>query len=149
MCPSGCGPLYKPGTDLRDTTCPCGFGYFDRFGFFVAGDLVRVGQAISREAYAIHPHSCPVHVDPRNRNLDPGLSVSDRQGRGFRDYFLPGTGIDFEILKIYVAYDGPTASVRPSKFNVILAHFSSKNKALTSHRDNWDISYMANRSQLG
>ena len=119
MCPSGCGPLYKPGTDLRDTTCPCGFGYFDRDGFFVGGDRVRAGQAISREAYAGHPHSCPVHADPRNREADASASLgNDEQSHSFRDYFMPETGIDFEVLKIYVSRDSELASARPTTFHV-------------------------------
>lgn len=119
MCPTGCGPLYKPGADLRDTTCPCGFGYFDRFGLFVAGDRVRGGQALSRESYAIHCTTCPVHADPRNRDAET-MSLHHDQNRGFQDYFLPETGIDFEVLKIYVARDGASASARPAPFNVIL-----------------------------
>ncbi|KAF7507017.1 hypothetical protein GJ744_011041 [Endocarpon pusillum] len=118
MCPSGCGPLYKPGKDLRDTTCPCGFGYFDRDGLFVAGDRVRGGQAVSREAYEKHSPSCPVHADPRHREADaPASFGSAEQGHGFRDYFMPGTGIDLEVLKIYVSRDGGFASARPTTFH--------------------------------
>ncbi len=123
MCPSGCGPLYKPGIDLRDTTCPCGFGYFDRSGLFVAGDHVRSGQAVSRESHATHPRSCPLEADPRNRNTESEFSDAGGQSGGFRDYFMPGTGIDLEMLKIYVARDGPMGTVRPTEFHVIRTAF--------------------------
>jgi hypothetical protein len=121
MCPNGCGPLYKPGIDLRNTTCPCGFGYFDRSGLFVPGDRVRRGQAITREAHATHSRSCPVRLDPRTQDGTASQSPdSDDKDGAFRDYFMPDTDVDFEILKIYVARDGPSASAKPTTFHVSL-----------------------------
>lgn len=109
MCPSACGPLWRPGEDLKDVTCPCEFGYFDSSGLFVAGDRVRAGSAPSREAQGDHHASCPVRVDPRNQNEDPSALI---------DYFLPAEGIDNEILNIYIRRDGPQASAKLTTFNV-------------------------------
>lgn len=90
-----------------------------------------------------------MHADPRNREADASASLRGlEQGHGFRDYFMPETGIDFETLKTYVSRDGGLASARPTTFNVWSHSSRTSSITLTSRRDNQDISYTLNRSPL-
>lgn len=124
MCPSGCGPLYKPGIDLTDTTCPCGYGYFDRSGYFVSGDRVRSGSAPSREAYAGHDPSCPVRADPRNSHgISETSSTLGAQDEPLQSFFMPAEDVNYDVLKVYVKRDGPEASATPTTYQVTPTHY--------------------------
>ncbi|KAH0841575.1 hypothetical protein FOPE_06908 [Fonsecaea pedrosoi] len=84
-CPSGCKLRHKPGTDLNQASCDCEEGYYDREQrVFYTGSEVRDKKSReTRQQYLERIEG--TDADPKKNN----------QG----DYFLPGDGIRYEVLR--------------------------------------------------
>ncbi|OAL24984.1 hypothetical protein AYO20_10518 [Fonsecaea nubica] len=84
-CPSGCGLRHEPGTDLNQASCDCEEGYYDREQrvFYTGSDVRDKKSPETRQEYLERIEG--THADPKKNN----------QG----DYFLPGDGIRYEVLR--------------------------------------------------
>src|SRR5271169_2856497 len=86
-CPTNCGPVHKEGATLEEITCPCGYGYYDKWEKFINGSLVREGKAPSRAEYVAHVRQCdlqesgaPILRDRRMGEQTPGQVYLGAQG---------------------------------------------------------------------
>lgn len=102
-------PDQPPGT----WTCPCGLGYWDgRKKEFITGGRVRRGEAQTRADYDAHLLQCPsCRAQAEQDGLSPLPGPAPRD-RAQTQYFLPGEGIDPEVITKYIdTYLGADASV--------------------------------------
>lgn len=117
--PLNCNICISPSQPPNTWTCPCGLGYWDgRKKELITGDRVRSGEAQTRADYYAHLLQCSrCRAQAEQDGLAP--LPGDRENKR---YFLPGEGIDPEVITKYIkTYLGADASVASGK-NPVRTH---------------------------